>query len=251
MIFLRRMRGRKEEVMNRIFVTVCATLLMVFLALPAAAATMYVSDQLAVNLRDQPASGAKPLKLLRTDAAMEVLGEQGDYFRVRLDDGVEGFFPKRYATKRQPRTRIITRLEKQIEKLESELAAARQRLGSASGELEAERQQLVEKLQATEAQMSELQQQQTELLNERDATLQKYDQLVADASNVVELANVRDRLKGENAKLLEEMETLRKENESLLISGLIKWFLAGGGVLFFGWLMGRASRRKRGGLSGY
>jgi len=237
--------------MNRFFLTMTIALLMTLLALPAFARTLFVSDQLAVNLRSEPAAGAKALTLLHTDAALEVLGEQGDYLKVRLADGTEGFFPKRYATEREPRTRVITRLEKQMAKLEGDLAAARQRLGAESGELEAERQQLVDKLQATEAELSDLKQQQTEQLNERDAALQKYDQLVADASNVVELADERDRLQTENATLVSEMEVLRKENESLLISGLIKWFIAGGGVLFGGWLMGRVSRRKRGGLSGY
>jgi len=237
--------------MNRLFVSTIVVLLMLFMAMPAVARTLYVSDQLSVNLRSEPAAGAKALTLLHTDAAMEMLGEQGDYFKVRLADGTEGFFPKRYVTEQEPRTRVIARLEKQLAKLEDELTAARQRLGAASGELEAERQQLVDKLQASEAELSDLKQQQTEHLNERDAALQKYDQLAADASNVVELANERDRLQTENVTLVNEMEELRKENESLLISGLIKWFIAGGGVLFVGWLMGRVSRRKRGGLSGY
>ncbi|PLY12589.1 MAG: hypothetical protein C0624_00560 [Desulfuromonas sp.] len=225
-------------------------LVVLFMAPPVFARTLYVSDQLAVNLRSEAVSGSAAQKLMHTDDAMQMLGEKGDYFKVRLSDGTEGYFPKRYATDREPRTHVISRLEKQLKQLEGELTAAQKRLGAASGELEAERQQLVEKLAVTEKKLTDIQQQQTETLNERDATLQKYDQLVVDAADVVTLASERDRLKDENAMLSNELGLLRKENESLMSSGVIKWFLAGAGVLFLGWLIGRASRRKRGGLSG-
>lgn len=237
--------------MRKLSVSFCLVGVIVLLSTTAFARTLFVSDQLAVNLRKEPSNAAAAVKLLRTDAAMELLGEQGDFFKVRLSDGSEGFFPKRYATEREPRTRVISRLEKKLAKLQAELEGAQQRLGAASGELESERQQLVDQLRSAEEKLKVVEQEQAKLLTDRDATLQKYDQLAADASNVVELAAERDRLRGEHASLLEEMEVLRQENESLLISGVIKWFLAGGGVLFFGWLIGRASRRKRGGLSGY
>jgi len=238
--------------MNRIGWALFAVGLVVMLhAGSAMARTLYVSDQLAVNLRNEPVSGSTAVKLLRTDASMELLGEEGDYFKVRLPDGTEGFFPKRYATEREPRTRVIARLEKKISGLEEELQAAQKRLGAASGELEVERQELAVQLESTQQELAEIQTRHAEVLNDRDATIEKYDQLVADAQNVVDIVAQRDQLQQQNRALASEIETLREENESLLISGVIKWFLAGGGVLFFGWLIGRASRRKRGGLSGY
>jgi len=220
-------------------------------AVPAQAKTLYVTDELSVNLRSAPKGDAEGVKLLKSNTAMELLGDEGDYYKVRLGDGVEGYFPKRYATGEEPRTVVIGRLEKQIAKLQGDLEAARQRLGSASGELESERQQLVEQLQATQGEVSALQQEIESLQNERDAALQKYERLAADAGNVVELARERDELAAQAAKLRSDLDAANKENESLLISGIIKWFIAGAGVLFFGWLMGRSSRRKRGGLSGY
>ena len=228
-----------------------AGIVLALMALPAWAKTLYVSDQLSVNLRAEPSGDASPMTLLRTDASMELLAEEGDYFKVRLEDGTEGFFPKRYATEREPRSYVIARLEKKISSLEQELEAAQKRLGAAAGDLEEERVQLAAGLKQAEQQLKDLEQQQAAILNERDAALQKYDQLAADSSDVVALGEERDRLRSENARLNKEMTLLQQENESLLISGVIKWFMAGAGVLFFGWLIGRASRRKRGGLSGY
>lgn len=226
-------------------------IVLIGMALPAWGKTLYVSDQLAVNLRSEPSGQSSPMTLLRTDAAMELLSDEGEYYKVRLEDGTEGYFPKRYATDREPRAYVIARLEKKIASLEAELAAAEKRLGAAAGDLEEERQQLVASLKEAEQQLKNLEQEQATILNERDAALQKFDQLAADSSDVVALGEERDRLRSENARLSKEMALLQQENESLLISGVIKWFLAGAGVLFFGWLIGRASRRKRGGLSGY
>ncbi len=236
--------------MNRPIFFFTATLALM-LAVPAAARTVYVTDQLSVNLRAAASGSADSVKLLTSNTPLEVLGEDGDFLKVRLDDGSEGYFPKRYASTDEPRPRIISRLEKQIAKLEAELEGMRQRLGAASGELEAERAELVTQLQTTQEELAQMESQNALLLTERDAALQKYEQLAADAGNVVELAAQRDRLESENEDLRGQIQTLSKENESLLISGVIKWFLAGAGVLVFGWVIGRSSRRKRGGLSGY
>jgi len=226
-------------------------ILVLLLAVPAAARTVFVTDQLSVNLRAAASGNADSVKLLNSNTPLEVLGEEGEFLKVRLTDGTEGFFPTRYTSTDEPRPRVITRLEKQVAKLEAELEGMRQRLGAASGELEAERAELVAQLQTTQEELAQKESQNALLVTERDAALQKYDQLAADAGNVVELAAERDRLEAENASSHDKMQELSQENESLLISGMIKWFLAGAGVLFFGWIMGRVSRRKRGGLSGY
>jgi SH3 domain protein len=237
--------------MVRGFRLISLSLLLVFFALPVLAKTLYVSDTLSVNVRSEPVQGSPAVKLLRSNASLEILGEEGDFYKVRLRDGTEGYFPKRYTTATEPRTRVISRLEKKIKGLEAELEALKGRLGAEAGELEAERAKLIEKLGASEARFSELESRQTDLMTERDAALQKYEQLASDAENVVQLANERDELASDNTKLKAEVEALGKENESLLTSGVVKWFLAGAGVLFFGWLIGRASRRKRSGFSGY
>ena len=53
----------------------------------------------------------------------------------------------------------------------------------------------------------------------------------------------------ENAQLTAEVQILRDENLSLKRSGVIKWLLAGGGVFFFGWIIGKISRKRKQGLA--
>jgi len=65
---------------------------------------------------------------------------------------------------------------------------------------------------------------------------------------VVEITDERDRLKKENVKLTSTVRELTEENTDLNRNQSVRWFLAGAGVLLFGWLIGRISRKKRAGL---
>ncbi|MDP1465893.1 SH3 domain-containing protein, partial [Klebsiella pneumoniae] len=64
---------------------VAAMAFLVLLALPLAAAaeTRYVSDQLVVTLRQQPADQAEVITTLRTDTPLEILADQGRYLLVQ------------------------------------------------------------------------------------------------------------------------------------------------------------------------
>ena len=74
---------------------------------------------------------------------------------------------------------------------------------------------------------------------------EKYETLLSQAENVVEIAAEREQLLQKNNKLEAEVRTLLKNNDKLADSRMIKWFLAGGGVFLFGWVIGKISRKKR------
>jgi SH3 domain protein len=71
------------------------------------------------------------------------------------------------------------------------------------------------------------------------------EDLKAISGDARELAAERDRLTAEKKRLMAENRRLEAERERAHRKELIYWFLAGAGVLFIGWLMGKASRRKR------
>jgi SH3 domain protein len=81
-------------------------------------------------------------------------------------------------------------------------------------------------------------------LNERTMA-EKYDTLAAQAENVVEIAAERDQLLQKNKGMETEIAALLEKKEQLADSRMIKWFLAGGGVFLFGWIIGKISRKKR------
>jgi SH3 domain protein len=74
---------------------------------------------------------------------------------------------------------------------------------------------------------------------------EKYNTLLEQAGNVVEIAAERDQLQQINKKMETDVTALREKNDKLAESRMIKWFLAGGGVFLFGWIIGKISRKKR------
>ena len=215
------------------------------LAAQAAAETRYVSDQLIIALRNAPDADSAVITTLKSDTPVQVLEDNGRFLKVRTEKGEEGYVLSQYITASRPKSLELDRLQQENQQLQSKLSQLQKAQTASSSELEQARQQqealnkdLQAKLAAAETELASSKRQSTGLQN-------KYETLQKDAANVVAVAKERDTLQAEQAKLNEELVSLREENNSLLRSGMIQWFLAGGGVFFFGWLVGKISRKKR------
>ena len=223
--------------------------LFAILFIPAlvAAETVYVSDQLLITLRRGKSTEHMILKTLKTGTPMEVLErEEGDnYVKVRLESGEEGYVLGQYLTSEPPKAIVISRLQNQVEKMREQLAQAQAKLGDSSRELKAVQEQHVQKEGELAGNLGELRQDLARTKEELRLVTEKYNSLVENSGQVVEITDERDRLKQSNEQLSAAVRTLTAENTDLMRIGAIKWFLAGGGVLFFGWILGKASRKKK------
>lgn len=202
------------------------------------AETRYVSDQLSITLRRGPGTEYKILKNLKSGTPLEVLEDGETWLRVRHQDGTEGYVLRQYMTEDLPMTIVIVRLQKEKERLQSRIAG----LGTRAQSWTAEKEEL-------QRQISDIQQAFKKEKSERVTISRDYENLQEAAKNVSELLTERERLKAENKKYAGELQQLREENEKLLRKAIVKWFLAGGGVLLVGWLMGKSSRTKKRGFA--
>jgi SH3 domain protein len=219
----------------RIILFFCFTLLISAFAVGSAEAeTRYVSDQITVTLRRGPGTEYKILKSLTTGAAVEFLEEEEAYLKVRANDGSEGYVLKQYISAQLPKAYVITRLEKQLVQLQQQLAAMAQEAEGWTGEKKELQRQLAEVQQAFDNEKR-----QHDRLAEQHQTLQE------SAKNVTDLLSERDRLKAENQKYAVDLAQLRQDNDDILRKAIVKWFLAGAGVLLLGWLMGKQSRTRK------
>ena len=100
-------------------------------------------------------------------------------------------------------------------------------------------------LSSITAESTDIEQSLNQAVNNERIITEKYNTLVAQSENVVKIARERDQLLQKNKKLTASVKELQKKNEKFADSKMIKWFLAGGGVFFFGWLIGKISRKKR------
>jgi SH3 domain protein len=202
------------------------------------AETRYVSDQITITLRRGPGTEYKILKNLNTGTPVEVLEDGETWLMVRHKDGTEGYVLRQYMTGELPKAILIARLEKEKERLKNRIAE----LGTRAKSWTAEKEEL-------QRQISDVQQAFKKEKSGRLTVSKDYKDLQEAAKNVSELLAEREQLTAENEKYAAELQQLRGENEKLLRKAIIKWFLAGGGVLLVGWLMGKSSRTKKRGFS--
>ncbi len=215
------------------------------LALRAEADTRYVGDELVITLRQGKSQQHKILKTLKTGTPMEVLEEDPTYFKVRINDGTEGYVLRQYISSQPPKALRIKELEIKNSGLQNRI----EELEKTKNKLEIQVDEIQRKY---DHEVSELQTESTNFeqslelaLNNQNEVTEKYNTLLSQSENVIKIAAEKDRLLKENKKLGAGIQELREKNEKMKDSRMIQWFLAGGGVFFIGWIIGKISRKKR------
>lgn len=224
-----------------------ALIFLILLAATSWAETRYISDQLVVSLRAKPQNNAEIITYLRTDTPVEVLEDVGDFMKIRTKEGETGYIKQNYLISETPKSTVIRRLEQERDRLIAQANETKALLSST----ESEKEQTLLELEALLDQARKELETSQKVLQASQEELQKtnaaYKALQKDAENVIAITKERDELRASNQELTAKITKLEDEVNSLIKTGVIKWFLAGGGVLFFGWIIGRLSggRRRR------
>ncbi len=222
-----------------------ASILALTLTTVATAETRYVADSLLITVRELPDSASTRIKNIVTDTVFEVLEESGDYSKIRLEDGSEGYVKTRYTTTATPKPVLIDKLTRdnvQLKKQYDELMASLGEQESDSVTRQKELQSTLNKLKTEFAQQATAN---VQLESDLTSLNKEYTTLKINADNVVQIVNQSDKFRTDNERLLIEFESLQSENAMLLRTAVIKWVLTGASILFIGWIMGKASRNKR------
>jgi len=98
----------------------------------ARAETLYVVEQLVVNVNSAPDATGERIATIKSGDAVEVLDRQGDQVHVHLANGTDGWVRKSYLATDEPlhvrlaeRTTEVEKLKQDVTRLEGELAAAK------------------------------------------------------------------------------------------------------------------------------
>jgi len=231
---------------NKFFRGLLFGLMLVMVAAGSALAeTRYVTDQLIIIMREAPDDNAASVKSLTTDSAVNVLEETGDYLKVRSADGKEGYVKERYITKSVPKSIQVDKLTGERDRLQQEVASQQARIkqlqaGNAAGTAEIE-----QELDQLKKDLAESRKTGDTASKELEVLQKKYTTLEQSSGNVLQVVADREKLQTENDRLVKELETLQEEHTWLVQMTIAKWALTGAGILFIGWLMGKASRTRR------
>ena len=212
---------------------------------PAAAETRYVGDQLVITLRQGKSNQHKILKTLKTGTPLELLEEGDPYLKVRTNDGVEGYVLRQYISADPPKTQRIEELELLNSSLQKKIRSLEEARSNLEMQLQTTEGNYEEKFASLTSKSADLEQNLEQALSNERIMAEKYETLLSQAENVVEIAAEHEQLLQKNNKLEAEVRALLKNNDKLADSRMIKWFLAGGGDFLFGWVIGKISRKKR------
>jgi len=208
--------------------------LFLFLTSSAYAETRYITDQLIVTVRSGKGNQYKILETLKTATPVEILESENNYVKVITPKGVEGYISSQYITKALPKSIQINQLNKEVRTLRQQQETERKSLQEIQNEANTQKQQNADfSLQLEQARA------------EAEKVSSDYQILLSKSDNILNLSTENDNLIEENNVLNSELLILREENQSFHRSNMIQWFLAGAGVLFAGWVIGKFSRKKQ------
>jgi Bacterial SH3 domain len=95
------------------------------------AETLYVIEQLVVNVNSAPDATGTRVSTIKSGDAVEVLERQGEQIHVHLGNGTEGWVRKSYLSQQEPlqhrlneRNAEVEKLKQDVARLQSEVAAA-------------------------------------------------------------------------------------------------------------------------------
>jgi SH3 domain protein len=204
-----------------------------------------VSDELVITLREGQGSQYKIIKMLKTGTPLEIIEESDPYLKVRTEKGDEGWVLNQYITEETPKPQVIADLKIKIDRLNTKIEQYEKNKESFQEELNITRSDSDKEIKGLRQNLSDSTRRAEQTVRELKAITRKYNALLEDSKDVVQLVEERDSLKESNNSLKARTEQLQEENDKLNRMEMIWWFVAGGGVLFVGWIIGKVSRQKR------
>jgi len=205
-----------------------ALILILSVAATRAAETHYVNTEVVeITFRSGPGMDRKIFTMLKSNQTVTVITPGDEWSLVRLPDGREGWVLSRYLTTEPPsQTRLLRLQKKHLELTENfdQLSQENTELKSANEDLTTTLAQNRQELEQLNAQFETLKSESTEFLEIKE----KYTQVSQELAQHT----------GKSAKIQKELDSL-KLNQS------IKWFVAGGGMILLGIIIGYSARRKK------
>jgi SH3 domain protein len=87
-----------------------------------------ITDKLLAGLYAEPDTAGQPVRVLPSDTPLERLEQRGEFTRVRLGDGDEGWVENRFITDEKPARVMLLELQAKNSQLQQQLDAAERQL---------------------------------------------------------------------------------------------------------------------------
>lgn len=219
--------GKKTYSRSYFFQALVTICVLFFSVLPALAEVWYVKPSAEIPLRRGMGSDYKITAILQNGTQLSILEENAPWVKVVTPKGKEGWILKRYLEQDKPLNQVVENLRKENASLKEENASISSQMDEITGQNDNLKSDLT-------ARMSEL-----------SDTQEQYQTLTRDTADVILLKENFDKSQETIETLKNELNVVTSENDTLRSNQNIKWFLAGGGTLIFGAIVGRTSARSK------
>mgnify|MGYP002525034135 CR=1 FL=1 len=186
------------------------------------AETIYVTEQLKLNMRRGASNQHKILKILTSGTPLTLLSQNSatGYSKVRTSSGMQGFVLTRLTQKQPAARQLLEQVSQELEQLKTE----NQRLNDTLLSL-----QTNNDLNTSET---------SSIIIERDTLSRELRDLKQIAGHAIQLKQQGDQLRERVVKIERENQQLKRENQALEDTSNQDWFLNGGIIAFFGIFFG-------------
>lgn len=202
-------------------------LIILISTLSAQAESMHVTDVLKVTLRTGPSTDNKIIKMVESGQKIEVIEPGQEWSLVRLDDGNEGWILNRYMISDETNKIKLVKLESKHSKLKAKFSS----IFEENSELKTENKKLGSELSDTKKELEKIR--------------SNYESLKADSAEFLTLQSNHEKVSKQLSEQTQKAIELEEQVSDLEVSYYIKWFLAGSGVLFVGFILGFSTKRQR------
>lgn len=207
--------------------------------------TRYVTDRLIISVRDGQKQHDAVLAYIETAAPVEILEEKDDLLKIRTEDGIEGWVHAQYIVSEKPKVFIIEGLKNEIKALNREIETGKNEQDSVSNRFSKTKKMYQEEIEALKEEVNINQKFAAKAKNNFIQLNKKYTTLLKHSKKTEELIGEVETLKKLNAQLNTEVKSFKKDRGNPLKSNRIRSFIAGAGVLLFGFILGGSAKKKK------
>ena len=217
----------QDNIPARFLFTLSVVCTILFSATAALTETRYIKPSTEAVVRRGQGNKYKIIAMVKAGLNVEFLEEGSTHTKIRLPNGKEGWIVKRFLSKEPPLDKLVASLRTENEMLKQKEIEISQKFNAMNDTLA----QTTKELDAT--------------LTERNQIRENFLKLQHDTEDVVLIKKNLDKTLKSNRQLSATMSVIQQENDTIKDDLAIKWFLAGGGVLVFGMMIGSIFTKSR------
>ncbi len=208
--------------------------------------TGYVSDMLLLTFRQGPGNSYAVLKTLTSNTSVAILEEKNGFYKVELQSKEIGWVDKKFIIFTLPKTIMINKLEKENSNLKNKILQLQKNSARLQDKLSSMEQNYSQTRTELETSLKTAMDEKKKTADMLSDSKVKYTTLTQQSKDIQKIIKENKIFKEQNTALLDELTIFKEQNKNLFKTGMIKWFLAGTGVLLLGWIIGQSvSSRKQ------